>query len=149
MENNFSYSIYLPLYKEASPHFRKFVSEMTPNLPMYLAQISQSRLNFLPSSAVAETDGQKVTLPKASIPLKSLLKRSSRKTQLKRISRFATQFNMLNSIASSRGNKCICSIELCQMQEKFPKSVEVLNVTMLTKDLAVSLAADGLFKVLA
>lgn len=146
MEN---YTIYLPLYDEVSPHFKNFVSEMvTPAyLPKYLAQFDQARLTFFPSTVSAEEKG---VLKRASIPEKAL-KPANGKLNLKEVSTFATKFNMLASMASSRvGSKSKSSfyIDFTTMPDEFPGSKSVLAISLSTKDLALSMAIDNLFKVL-
>ena len=97
MEN---YTIYLPLYEEVSTRFKKFVSEMATSsyLSKYLVQYGHDRLTFFPSTVNAE---EKVFLKKASIP-ENVLKPANGKLNLKSVSTFATKFNMLASMASSR-----------------------------------------------
>ena len=146
MEN---YTIYLPLYDEVSTHFKNFVSEMASSsyLSKYLVQYDQDRLTFFPSAVTTEEKG---FLKRASIPEK-VLKPANEKLNLKSVSTFATKFNMLASMASSRvGSKSKSSfrIEFTEMPEEFPNSKNVLAISLNTKDLALSMAIDNLFKVL-
>lgn len=146
MEN---YTIYLPLYDEVSTHFKNFVSEMASSsyLSKYLVQYDHDRLTFFPS---AVTTKEKGFLKRASIPEK-VLKPANEKLNLKSVSTFATKFNMLASMASSRvGSKSKSSfrIEFTEMPEEFPNSKNVLAISLNTKDLALSMAIDNLFKVL-
>lgn len=146
MEN---YTIYLPLYDEVSTHFKNFVSEMASSsyLSKYLVQYDQDRLTFFPSAVTTEEKG---FLKRASIPEK-VLKPANEKLNLKSVSTFATKFNMLASMASSRvGSKSKSSfrIEFTEMPEEFPNSQNVLAISLNTKDLALSMAIDNLFKVL-
>lgn len=146
MEN---YTIYLPLYDEVSTHFKNFVSEMASSsyLSKYLVQYDHDRLTFFPSAVTTEEKG---FLKRASIPEK-VLKPASGKLNLKAVSTFATKFNMLASMASSRiGSKSKSSfnIGLTEMPEEFPNSKNVLAINLNTKDLALSMAIDNLFKVL-
>ncbi len=146
MEN---YTIYLPLYEEVSTRFKKFVSEMATSsyLSKYLVQYGHDRLTFFPSTVNAE---EKVFLKKASIP-ENVLKPANGKLNLKSVSTFATKFNMLASMASSRvGSKSKSSflISFTEMPDEFPNSKSVLTISLNTKDLALSMAIDNLFKVL-
>lgn len=146
MEN---YTIYLPLYDEVSTHFKNFVSEMafSSHLSKYLVQYNHDRLTFFPSAVIAE---EKVLLKRTSIPEK-VLKPANGRFNLKAVSTFATKFNMLASMASSRvGSKSKSSflIEFTEMPEEFPNSKNVLAISLNTKDLALSMAIDNLFKVL-
>lgn len=148
MENYTIYTLYLPLYGEVSSHFKSFVSEMTtsPSLAKYLVQFDQGRLSFLPS-VIAEN---RSNLKRVSIQEK-VLTPSNGKLDLKSVSTFATKFNMLASMASSRlGSKSTNSfyIELTTMPEEFKDSKSVLVITLKTKDLALTMAIDNLFKVL-
>lgn len=139
MENH---TIYLPLYEEPSTHFKNFVSKMQGSsyLPNYLALFSQNRLTFFPSVATDEES----PLRKASTAIPT----TSTKRE-KEVSKFVTQFNMLSSISSGRhSGKCTLDISFSEMPEKFPKSTNVLVVSLSTNDLAVSMAIDNLFKVL-
>ena len=145
MEN---YTLYLPLYGEVSSHFKNFVSEMatSPYLSKYLVQFDQDRLSFFPS-VIAENRGN---LKRASIPEKVLTPPHG-KLNLKSVSTFATKFNMLASMASSRfGSKSTNSfyIDLTAMPDEFKDSKSVLVIKLNTKDLALSMAIDNLFKVL-
>ena len=146
MEN---YTIYLPLYDEVSTHFKNFVFEMASSsyLSKYLVQYDHDRLTFFPSAVTTEEKG---FLKRASIPEK-VLKPANEKLNLKSVSTFATKFNMLASMASSRvGSKSKSSfrIEFTEMPEEFPNSKNVLAISLNTKDLALSMAIDNLFKVL-
>ena len=146
MEN---YTIYLPLYDEVSTRFKNFVSEMASSsyLSKYLVQYDHDRLTFFPSAVTTEEKG---FLKRASIPEK-VLKPANEKLNLKSVSTFATKFNMLASMPSSRvGSKSKSSfrIEFTEMPEEFPNSKNVLAISLNTKDLALSMAIDNLFKVL-
>ena len=146
MEN---YTIYLPLYDEVSTHFKNFVSEMASSsyLSKYLVQYDHDRLTFFPSAVTTEEKG---FLKRASIPEK-VLKPANEKLNLKSVSTFATKFNMLASMPSSRvGSKSKSSfrIEFTEMPEEFPNSKNVLAISLNTKDLALSMAIDNLFKLL-
>lgn len=146
MEN---YTIYLPLYDEVSTRFKNFVSEMASSsyLSKYLVQYDHDRLTFFPSAVTTEEKG---FLKRASIPEK-VLKPANEKLNLKSVSTFATKFNMLASMPSSRvGSKSKSSfrIEFTEMPEEFPNSKNVLAISLNTKDLALSMAIDNLFKLL-
>ena len=146
MEN---YTIYLPLYDEVSTRFKNFVSEMASSsyLSKYLVQYDHDRLTFFPSAVTTEEKG---FLKRASIPEK-VLKPANEKLNLKSVSTFATKFNMLASMPSSRvGSKSKSSfrIEFTEMPEEFPNSKNLLAISLNTKDLALSMAIDNLFKLL-
>ncbi len=139
------YIIYLPIYTaRLSSRFISFVRETSDSnkLPEYLLQLNnnngQNRLSFIPSESPK--------LKKASIP-ESSLRPSGKKFRLKDVSRFASQFNMLASVAHMSGrNKCEFTIKLLKGENsQYPYSNWVVEVSLKTKDLATSIAVENLF----
>lgn len=134
-----NYSTHLPLYGEVPSEFRNFINELGPQPFDYVIAIGQNEITFYPSVVL---DGKK--LMKAILPLKTVFGEKPKKTS--RISRFATQFNMLASIAKSKYGKCSFAISLVEMPDEFPKSKNVLSVSLDTDVASVSSMLDNLFK---
>ena len=135
----YSYKLYLPLYKEPSAHFKRFMNSLkgSDGPVKYLSQWANGKLTFLPSVVVYKED---VQLYRASLSSEALRNPSSNSVRVKDVSKFCSMFNMLSSIQGVKSNKC--------KEEEFPNSLYVLMVSFETKDLAISIGVDNFFKLL-
>lgn len=156
------YKIELPLYRDVPRSFRSFISELSKsdvelcNLANYMVKFEtttkgEERLTFYPFLSTADEK-----LKKASIPVRMLCNNLKLPTvrERKQISLFATKFNMLSSVVGARkGRKCIFQMGITEItlenEGKYPKAKAILTVIFETKELALSMAVDNLFKVLS
>lgn len=143
----YSYKLYLPLYKEPSAHFKRFMNSLkgSDGPVKYLSQWANGKLTFLPSVVVYKED---VQLYRASLSSEALRNPSSNSVCVKDVSKFCSMFNMLSSIQGVKSNKCTMHIDLTEKEEEFPNSLYVLMVSFETKDLAISIGVDNFFKLL-
>lgn len=154
-----TYKIELPLYRDVPRSFRSFISELSYgelcNLANYMVKFDgkkgEERLTFYPFLSPADEK-----LKKASIPVRALSNNLKVPTvrESKQISQFATKFNMLSSVVGARkGRKCNFKIGIAEIslenEAKYAKAKAILTVVFETKELALSMAVDNLFKVLS
>lgn len=152
-----TYKIELPLYRDVPRGFRSFISELSNgelcNLANYMVKFDgkkgEERLTFYPFIADEK-------LRKSSIPVRALSNNLKIPTarESKQISQFSTKFNMLSSVVGARkGRKCIFQMGITEItlenEGKYPKAKAILTVIFETKELALSMAVDNLFKVLS
>ena len=152
-----TYSIELPLYRDVPRNFRSFITELSYgelcNLANYMVKFDgkkgEERLTFYPFLSSPESK-----LKKASIPVRALCNNLKIPTtrEVKQISLFATKFNMLSTVVGARkGKKCSFNIGIAEItlenEGKYPKAKGILTVIFTTKDFALSMAVDNLFKV--
>lgn len=153
------YRIELPLYRDVPRSFRSFISELSYgelcNLANYMVKFDgkkgEERLTFYPFLSPADEK-----LKKASIPVRALSNNLKMPTvrESKQISQFATKFNMLSSVVGGarKGRKCNFKIGIAEISlenEGKYKAKAILTVIFETKELALSMAVDNLFKVVS
>ncbi len=148
----YSYKLYLPLYKEPSAHFKRFMNSIkdSDGPVKYLSQWANSKLTFIPSVVVNEGEAP---LSRASLSSEALMKPTAKAVNVTEMSKFCSMFNMLSAIQSSniksvKSNKCHMHLDLTEMPEEYPDSLYVLLVSFETKDLAISIGVDNFFKLL-
>lgn len=154
-----TYKIELPLYCDVPQSFNSFISELSYgelcNLANYMVKFDgkkgEERLTFYPFLSSADEK-----LKKSSIPVRALSNNLKMPTvrESKQISQFATKFNMLSSVVGARkGRKCNFIIGIAEAnlenETKYPKAKAILTIVFETKELALSMAVDNLFKVLS
>ena len=138
----YEYSIYLPLYDDVSTYFKSFIRETSALKQVrYYVEFRHDRLTFSPFA-----NGDVEKNKRVSISAKALTPDCSQSKKLV-ISKFATKFNMLTSIAYSNMKKCLMTMELIPAEED-SELFCTLVVHLITSDLAVSMAIDNLWCVL-
>lgn len=146
----YDYKLYLPLYKEPSAHFKRFLNSIKDSNGQvkYISEWFNGKLTFIPSVVVSESDAPPA---RASLSREVLRKPSSKAVNTDDISKFCTLFNMLSSFQSSpikfaKSNKCSMYMDLTEMPEEYPDSLYVLFVSFETNNMAVSIILDSFFK---
>lgn len=136
----------LPIYKEPSKRFSKFVEEFITEAK-YIVQLLEDRIAFTPNG-ISNINAKDLSKSK-SIMMDSLKDSISGSLNLELIRNFLIKFNIMSSMACIYCSSCKLTLSLIPSNESYPNSVKLLHVTFETEDSQIYKTIDNLFGALS